>query len=174
MSALLGPQVRKDEELALAPKLQQLHGTACTKRIEELEAIVAGLRAALEDAEAALRRERARTPEIGDFVRCPLTNFFGRVTRVVPRPHGRPWVEIVPYLTRDYPGHRTMDLYDSWELIDPPTEDEEPRPAAGTSLKLPSTADFDWQTKPHPDEQLADEIELLLSDLSTLPDKTMS
>src|SRR3712207_6984421 len=50
-----------------------------------------------------------------DFVRCPLTNFFGRVTKITPRPHGRPWIEIVPYLGPDLPGHSTMDLFDSWE-----------------------------------------------------------
>src|SRR5690606_25928408 len=91
-----------------------------TKRIEELEAIVAQLRAALAEAEATLRREKSRLPEIGDFVRCPLTNFFGRVTKVTRRPHGRPWVEITPYLTHDLAGKSTLDLYDSWELIDPP------------------------------------------------------
>jgi hypothetical protein len=88
--------------------------------IKELEELVARYRAALDDAEAALQMARMRQPEIGDFVRSPLTNFFGRVTKVTPRPKGRAWIEITPYLTVELAGKGTLDLYDSWELIDPP------------------------------------------------------
>lgn len=52
----------------------------------------------------------------------PATHFFGRVIKVAPRPKGRPWIEIVPYLGPNLPGHSSMDLFDSWELIDPPSE----------------------------------------------------
>lgn len=98
-----------------------------TKRIEDLEALVARCRAALDEAEAALRREKLRHPIVGDFVRSPLTNFFGRVTQVTARPAGRPWVEITPYLVVGLPGQGTLDLYDSWELIDPPDSEEAAR-----------------------------------------------
>jgi hypothetical protein len=33
---------------------------------------------------------------------------------------GRAWIEITPYLTEDLAGKGTLDLFDSWELIDPP------------------------------------------------------
>ena len=92
-----------------------------TSDIKDLELLVARCRVALDEAEAALRVARSRQPEVGDFVRSPLTNFFGRVTKITSRPHGRPWVEITPYLTDDLMGKGTLDLYDSWELIDPPT-----------------------------------------------------
>jgi hypothetical protein len=129
MSAFLdtGIDYAKDlslTDLSLTPKLQQLHGSSRTKRVAELEALAARLRVLLQDAEEELEREKARPPEIGDFVSCPLTNFFGRVTKVTPRPHGRPWVEIIPYLGKDLPGHASIDLFDSWELIDPPTGDD--------------------------------------------------
>jgi hypothetical protein len=88
--------------------------------IRDLEALVARCRAALDEAEAALEEAKLRQPEVGDFVRSPLTNFFGRVTKITPRPRGRPWVEITPYLTEDLAGKGTLDLYDSWELIEPP------------------------------------------------------
>jgi hypothetical protein len=88
--------------------------------IRDLELLVARCRAALDEAETSLRLAKARQPEVGDFVRSPLTNFFGRVTKITQRPSGRPWVEITPYLTDDLVGKGTLDLYDSWELIDPP------------------------------------------------------
>jgi hypothetical protein len=171
MNAVLDTKIGSNESLSLTPRLQQLHG-GCTKRIAELEAIVASLRAALEDAEAALQREMARQPEIGDFVRCPLTNFYGRVTKVTPRPHGRPWVEIIPYLAKDYPGHAPMDLYDSWELIDSPSGSHEIQQPAASSPKLPSVASFNWLQKPDPEQQIADDIEILMSELWQIPDKT--
>ena len=90
--------------------------------IKELEALVAERWRLLEEAEAALAEARSRLPVVGDFVRSTLTNFYGRVTKVVPRPSGRPWVEITPYLAPGLPGHSTLDLYDAWEIIDgPPT-----------------------------------------------------
>jgi len=117
-----------------------------TKRIEELEAIVARLRAALTEAEAALRAEKLRQPAIGDYVRCPLTNFFGRVTKVTPRPHGRPWVEITPFLTEDLPGKGTLDLFDSWELIDPPQKHAGARPAQ-SRYTLPPIESIAWPSR---------------------------
>ena len=95
-----------------------------TKRIEDLETRIARLREELRQAEAALWHEKSRQPAIGDYVRCPLTNFFGRVTQIIPRPHGRPWVEIRPYLAEGLPGSGTLDLYDNWELIDPPESED--------------------------------------------------
>ncbi|WP_230532906.1 hypothetical protein [Microvirga roseola] len=164
-----GPEMRPvfesatedEEKLSLAPKLEQLHGHCRTKRVEELEAIVASLREALQDAEAELERERVRWPEIGDFVRCPLTNFFGQVTKVTPRPHGRPWVEIIPYLSKDLPGHQSIDLFDSWELIDPPSEDDEDWPhLRGISLA---------PLAPMQSQLPSNEVELLLSKLWAAP-----
>jgi hypothetical protein len=182
MGAVLGTSAETNENPSFLPKLQQLHGGR-TRRIEELEAIIDGLRAALKSAEDELEREMARQPDIGDFVRCPLTNFFGRVTKVTPRPRGRPWVEINPYLTKDLPGHGTMDLYDSWELIDPPEAGETalpsfasaPRAAASATImsasaaKLPSVSSFAWAPTPSSDEQLAGEIESLLGELWAEP-----
>ncbi len=99
--------------------------------VSELEALVAErmrlleeAEAALAEAEAALALARERVPAVGDFVRSTLTNFFGRVTKVVPRPHGRPWVEITPYLAPGLPGHSTLDLYEAWEIIDDPSQSE--------------------------------------------------
>jgi hypothetical protein len=88
--------------------------------VRELEALVAERWRLLEEAEVALAQARNRSPSVGDFVRSTLTNFYGRVTRVVPRPGGRPWVEITPYLAPTLPGHSTLDLYDAWEIIDDP------------------------------------------------------
>lgn len=88
--------------------------------IRDLELLVARCRAALDDAEKQLTVARARQPQVGDFVRSPLTNFFGRVTKITQRPHGRPWVEITPYLSDELIGRGTLDLFDSWEIIDPP------------------------------------------------------
>lgn len=96
-----------------------------TKRIEELEARISRLRDELRQAEAALAQELSRQPSIGDYVRCPLTNFFGRVTNVIPRPRGRPWVEIRPYLAEGLPGKGTLDLFENWEFIDPPDNEED-------------------------------------------------
>jgi hypothetical protein len=99
--------------------------------VRELEALVAErtrlleeAEAALAEAEAALAQARERVPVVGDFVRSTLTNFYGRVTKVVPRPHGRSWVEITPYLAPGLPGHSTLDLYDAWEIIDDPSHSE--------------------------------------------------
>jgi hypothetical protein len=117
-----------------------------TKRIEELEAIIAQLRTALVEAEAALQKEKSRLPEIGDYVRCPLTNFFGRVTKVTPRPHGRPWVEITPYLTPDLMGTSTLDLFDSWELIDPPRTKDTAR-SPEEHYRLPPIESIAWPSK---------------------------
>jgi hypothetical protein len=86
-----------------------------------LEAGTARCRAALEQAEPALEQANRREPQIGDFVESTLTKFYGRVTKVTPRAEGRsPWLEITPYLTAELPGRGTMDLYDHWEVIDPP------------------------------------------------------
>jgi hypothetical protein len=114
-----------------------------TKRIEELEALVADLREQLRHAEAALWEEKSRQPGIGDYVRCPLTNFFGRVTRVVPRAHGRPWVEIRPYLAKGLPGKGTLDLYENWELMDPP-ESEDAWPSHANEFPIAPIA---WPSK---------------------------
>jgi hypothetical protein len=51
---------------------------------------------------------------------------------VVPRPSGRPWVEITPYLTADLPGTSTLDLYGDWELIDGPPQAPEDRDLSPT------------------------------------------
>lgn len=108
-----------------APKLQPFHGRRSTRRVAMLEATVERLRALLQEAEEDLQHEKARCPEIGDFVRCPLTDFYGQVTKIIPRPGGRPWIEILPYLGRDMPGHAPMDLYENWELIDPPSDEDD-------------------------------------------------
>ncbi|WP_133239266.1 hypothetical protein [Microvirga sp. KLBC 81] len=112
-----------NESLALSPKLHELQEGPCTRRVAELRARVERLRAKLRAAEEMLVREQSRAPEIGEFVRCPLTGFFGQVTKVTPRAYGRPWVEILLYLGKDMPGHTTVDLFGNWELMDPPSED---------------------------------------------------
>jgi hypothetical protein len=89
--------------------------------VRELEALVAERRRLLEEAEDALARAKARAPEVGDFVRSTLTNFYGQVTKVIPRPSDRPWVEMRPYLAPNLPGTSTLDLYDAWEIIDAPS-----------------------------------------------------
>lgn len=132
--------IGSDKSLSLVSTLNQGHESPCTKRVVELEARVAKLRAELQEAEAALEFELTRMPIPGDFVRCPLTRFFGRVTKVSPRTNGRPWVEIVPYLGPNLPGHSSMDLFDSWELIDPPSGDLEAD--ADGSAKFPTIAPF--------------------------------
>jgi hypothetical protein len=124
--------------LSLVSTSNQEHERACTKRAAELEAQIARLRAELQEAEAALEFERTRMPMPGDFVRCPLTSFFGRVTKVTSRPSGKHWIEIVPYLGPDLPGHSTMDLFDSWELIDPPSDAVD----ADGPQRLPTIAPF--------------------------------
>jgi len=96
--------------------------------IKELEALVAERWRLLEEAEAALAEARSRLPVVGDFVRSTLTNFYGRVTKVIPRPNGRSWVEITPYLAPGLPGHSTLDLYDAWEIIDDPAPSAEDVP----------------------------------------------
>ena len=174
MGAVLGTSIGTSESPSLPSTMQPTYKGGCTRRVEELEAIVEGLREALRNAEEELQREKARPPEVGDFVRCPLTNFFGQVTKVTPRAQGRPWVEITPYLTKDLPGHGTMDLYDSWELIDPPEYDEKPRPFVTKSNAngLPSVSSFAWAPKPSSEDQLSGEIESLLGELWANPDRS--
>jgi len=94
------------------------------RSVKDLEALVAERRRLLEEAEAALLAAKNRQPAPGDFVRSTLTNFYGRVTRVVPRAKAKPWVEITPYLTPTLPGRSTMDLYDNWEFIEAPAAGE--------------------------------------------------
>lgn len=118
-----------------------------TRRAEELEALIDHLRAALQEAEAALRLERMRKPEIGEYVRCPLTNFFGKVTKITPRPHGRPWVEIAPYLADDLEAKGSLSLFDSWELIDAPQETDRSEPFAGR-FELPPIESIRWPSRP--------------------------
>jgi hypothetical protein len=176
MNAFIETTMRISESLSLIPTLQQRSTTTNTKRIEELEARIAELQSALRDAEDELEREKTRLPEIGDFVRCPLTNFFGRVTKVVSRPSGRPWLEIVPYLANDLPGHSTMDLFDSWELIDQPSGSSAsppPPPVMKSAVPaLPAATGLSWPERTPPDapsrlpaakppvtEEFADELE---------------
>jgi uncharacterized small protein (DUF1192 family) len=157
-----------DQSLTLVSVLSQEQESSCTKRVAELETRIARLQIELQEAEAELERERARLPAPGDFVRCPLTNFFGRVTKLTPRPQGRPWIEIVPYLGPDLPGHSTMDLYDSWELIDPPSMETTAQGNAGASVKLPTIAPFMSAGRlAHSPPPAQDEIELSLQRLWT-------
>jgi uncharacterized small protein (DUF1192 family) len=166
MRAFPVTDIGSDRSLALVSTLTQEHEHSCTQRVAELEARIARLRTELEQAEAELERERTRLPAPGDFVRCPLTNFFGRVTKVTPRPNGRPWIEIIPYLGPDLPGHSAMDLYDSWELIDPPSSG----PGAQESSRLPTIAPFMPMSRPALGRPPADdEIELSLQKLWTSP-----
>jgi len=90
------------------------------RSIADLEARISEQREQLAEAEALLEAERNRPPRIGDFARSTLTHFYGRITKVTPRPDGRAWVEINPYLTPTLPGRSTLDLFDAWELIDDP------------------------------------------------------
>ena len=106
--------------------------------VTELEALVAERWRLLEEAEAALAAARSRMPQVGDFVRSTLTNFYGRVTRVVERPEGRPWVEITPYLAPNLPGHSTLDLYDAWEIIDDPSKSAEDAAKEPTGAEIVS------------------------------------
>lgn len=122
MSAFPPSMIGQGDIPALASRLHELAGTRCTRRVTELKARIDDLRAQLKDAEDALEREEHRTPEVDDFVRCPLTGFFGRVTKVTPRPYGPAWVEILLYLGDDLPGHAKIDLFGNWELIDPPRQ----------------------------------------------------
>lgn len=168
--------LERDDGSPLKRRLRDLQGARTRRRVEELQHRIASLRAALAEAEAELAREEARVPSIGDFVRCPLTNFFGRVIRVTPRPHGRPWVEILPYLGENLPGHMAMDLYDSWELMDPPggsSEAEEPAqppPLPETVPRLPKIKPFEpLRAESAEEDRLADEIEALVEDLRALP-----
>lgn len=101
--------------------------------VRELEALVVHYRLLLEEAEAALAAAKARQPQVGDFVRSTLTSFYGRVTRVIPRASGRPWVEITPYLTADLPGTSTLDLFGDWEIIEDPSKALD-RPAQTSSF----------------------------------------
>jgi len=163
MRAFPVTSIGPDKSLALVSSLSQGHVSPCTKRVTELEARIAHLRTELEAAEAELEREKTRLPAPGDFVRCPLTNFFGRVTKVTPRPNGRPWLEIILYLGPDLPGHSTMDLYDSWELIDPPSHGAEPPGTAGGPPRMPTIAPFMPASRPAlnpPADQ--DDVELSL------------
>lgn len=120
-----------------------------TRRAEELEALIDHLRTALKEAEAALRLEKERKPEVGDYVRCPLTNFFGKVKKVTPRPQGRPWVEIAPYLADELEAKGSLSLFDSWELIDPPRDGDGETPFAGR-FTLPPIQSIAWPSRPRP------------------------
>jgi hypothetical protein len=106
------------------------NGSGAMTNVKELEALVAHYRGLLEEAEQALAAAKNREPQVGDFVRSTLTSFYGRVTRVIPRSQGRPWLEITPYLAPDLPGTSTLDLFGDWEFIDEPTAD---RPAAASA-----------------------------------------
>ncbi|SCY79747.1 hypothetical protein [Microvirga guangxiensis] len=123
MSLISLPSIEYGEAPASGPTLHGFQESHCTKRAAELQAKVERLRALLQEAEERLRYEQSRWPEIGEFVRCPLTGFFGQVTNIRPRPHGRPWVEVLLYLGKDMPGHTTIDLYENWELMDAPEQD---------------------------------------------------
>ena len=92
--------------------------------IKELELLVSERRRLVEKAEAILVAAQARLPIPGDFVRSTLTSFYGCVTKVIPRPDAKPWVEITPYLTATLRGRSIMDLYNAWEFIDGPAEGE--------------------------------------------------
>ena len=120
MSATPLSRIGQSEASMPSPKLQEPAGHHCSKRVGELKARIEALRVQLRAAEEELEREESRIPEIGDFVRCPLTGFFGQVTKVTSRPYGRPWVEILLYLGEDLPGHAQIDLFGNWELIDRP------------------------------------------------------
>ena len=166
MRASPGMDTGSDKSLALVSVLNQAYESACTKRVAELEARVARLQGELQEAEAELEHEKTRLPAPGDFVRCPMTNFFGRVTKVSPRPHGRPWIEIVPYLGPDLPGHSTMDLFDSWELIDPPSKEMAEQDDADGTLRLPTIAPFMPAGRPlHNPALIEDDIEVSLQRL---------
>jgi hypothetical protein len=167
MSALPRIDTGSGSSLSRASMLHSEHGAPCTKRVAELEARIGRLRAELEASEAELQRERARLPEPGDFVRCPLTNFFGRVTRVTPRPQGRPWIEIVLYLSPGLAGHSTLDLFDSWELIDPPGEGASSASFVEPSPRLPAVSSFKALDRPLAGHKSVDDIELLIGNLWT-------
>lgn len=125
MNLISLPPAEYGEGLALGSKLHGLQESHATKRTAELQARVERLRAELQEAEEQLAYEHSRWPEVGEFVRCPLTGFFGQVTKVTPRAYGRPWVEILLYLDTNMPGHATIDLFANWELIDPPMGDDQ-------------------------------------------------
>lgn len=165
MSALPRIDTGSGQSLSLASTLHSDHGGSRTRRAAELESRISRLRAELEAAEADLDRERNRLPHPGDFVRCPLTNFFGQVIKVTPRPQGRPWVEIILHLGPGLPGHAAMDLFDSWELIDPPEDGGAVLQAAETSPKLPSVSTFKALDKPLAGQKPADEIEAMIGNL---------
>lgn len=166
MRASPGMDTSSNKSLALVSVLTQEHESSCTKRVAELEARIAQLQAELQEAEIELERERTRLPAPGDFVRCPLTNFFGRVTKITPRSHGRPWIEIVPYLGPDLPGHSTMDLFDSWELIDPPSKEATAQGDVDGLPKLPIIAPFMPVGRPvHSQAPAEDELEVSLQRL---------
>jgi hypothetical protein len=120
MSAIPLSMIGLSEAPVPVPKSQKPAGHSCTKRTEELKARIDVLRTQLREVEEQLEREESRIPEIGDFVRCSLTGFFGQVTKITPRPHGHPWVEILLYLGEDLPGHAQIDLFGNWEIIDRP------------------------------------------------------
>jgi hypothetical protein len=171
MSAVPDGAIGSDKILSLASRRHGGHQGSCTKRVAELEALVARLRAELEEAEAELQRERSRVPVPGDFVRCPLTNFFGRVTKVTPRPIGRSWVEIILYLGPGLPGHSAMDLFDRWELIDPPGESSSVPSPPDDTPRLPSVSSFNVLDKPALALQAPGDVESLIGSLWTNPER---
>jgi hypothetical protein len=169
MNGVSEVEVSSAKSLSLSLKPRQNGQPSRTKRVAELEALADRLRGQLLETEAELQREKNRAPELGEFVRCPLTNFFGQVTKVTSRPHGRAWVEIIPYLGHNLPGHALMDLYDSWEIIDPPVEDAEAPAPMEAPRKLPSVGAFTLLDKPLsnvlPATKPAVEIERLIGTL---------
>jgi len=142
MRAFSVTDIGSGQSLSLVSALSHDQKNSRTRRVTELVERVARLRSELEEAETALEFEKTRMPVPGDFVRCPLTSFFGRVTKVTPRPSGRPWVEILPYLGPNLPGHSAMDLFESWELIDPPATASDEDASAEAPPKLPTIAPF--------------------------------
>ena len=92
--------------------------------VKDLEALVRSGAGSSRRLKPPFLRQGTGSRSPGDFVRSTLTNFYGRVTRVIPRAEARPWVEITPYLTPTLPGRSTMDLYDSWEFIEGPADGE--------------------------------------------------
>src|SRR4051794_4174800 len=109
------------------------------RSIADLEARIAEQRERLAEVEAVLEAERNRPPTIGDFARSTLTHFYGRITKVMPRPDGRAWVEINPSLPPTLPGRSTLDLFDAWELIDDPAETEGVDEDTGVAIVAPPT-----------------------------------
>jgi hypothetical protein len=121
------------------------------RSIADLEARAAEQRERLAEAEATLEAERNRPPTVGDFARSTLTHFYGRITKVTPRPDGRPWVEINPYLTPNLPGRSTLDLFDAWELIDDPAATDAGAESTGVEIVTRLTETLAMFRPPQPE-----------------------